>query len=71
MAERMIFEQIWALRVEAGESHHLADRFTDIQTVIDLERYAFDLEMQADQLESEQKFASSSMQGTPRTSGRA
>ena len=57
MADRMNFEQIWALRVEALESRHLADRFIDRQTVIDLERYASDLEAQAAQLQSEQEFA--------------
>jgi hypothetical protein len=53
----MNFEQIWALRVEAEESRHLADRSIDRQTVIDLEGYASNLEAQAAQLQSEQEFS--------------
>ncbi len=53
----MNFEQIWALCVEAEESRHLADRFIDKQTVIDLECYASDLEAQAAQLQSEREFS--------------
>jgi len=57
LSDRMNFEHIWALRVEAGESRHLADRFIDKQTVVDLECYASDLEAQAAQLQSEQEFS--------------
>ena len=56
MSHRMNFEQIWALRVEAAESRHLADRSIDKQTINDLECYASDLEAQAGQLQSEQEF---------------
>ena len=56
MSNRMNFEQIWALRVEAEESRHLADRSIDKQTINDLECYASDLEAQAAQLQSEQEF---------------
>ena len=56
MSHGMNFEQIWALRVEAQESRHLADRSIDKQTINDLECYASDLEVQAAQLQSEQEF---------------
>jgi len=57
MYDRMNFEQIWALRVEAEASRHLADRFVDQQTIDDLECYASNLEAQVAQLKSEQEFS--------------
>ena len=56
MSNRLNFEQVWALRAEAQEARHLADRFFDRETINDLECYASELEAQAAQLQSAQKF---------------
>jgi hypothetical protein len=55
MSDRLMFEQFWALRVEAAEARRLAGSFADRLTVIDLECYASELETEAAKLQLEQE----------------
>ncbi len=60
MSDKLTFEQIWALRVEAEASRRLARSLADDQAVLDLEGYASELEAEAARLQMEQELASRS-----------
>jgi len=52
MERELVAEQIDALRVEALEARRLAETLGDLQSVLDLENYAAELEAQAERLRS-------------------
>ena len=50
MDRNLVSEQIEALRVEALDARRLAETLSDAQSILDLEKYAAQLEQEAERL---------------------
>jgi CHAD domain-containing protein len=52
MERELVSEQVDALRIEALEARRLAETLGDLQSIVDLENYAAQLEAEAERLGS-------------------